>query len=64
MACDAMIEVIMESTRVGQYRPGGTDLNNGFSNASRCSLIYAAWPLYIINKHGSAKQSHENRIAL
>lgn len=36
------MDVIIESTRVGQNVPGGADLNSGFATASGCSLINAA----------------------
>ena len=44
--------------------PGGTELKNGFEYAPALLLMYAAWPMYAMRRHGKVKQSQDSCIAL
>ncbi len=39
IACDATMAASTETTRLGQYMPGGTELKNGFDTASGFRLM-------------------------
>src|SRR6266480_5774628 len=49
--------------KAGQNVPGGTDLKKGFEYASGLSAMYAACPMYAINRQGYARPSQEICIA-